>query len=67
MGFADECPRGQFVSISHLILLVSSSRGHHSIPYFVGSVDYCITEESLKDRLNINMHEACQQIDKECR
>ncbi|KAK2358660.1 alpha/beta-Hydrolases superfamily protein [Trifolium repens] len=32
-----------------------------------GSVDYRITEESLKDRLSINMHEACQQIDKECR
>ncbi|KAJ1400675.1 Serine aminopeptidase, S33 [Sesbania bispinosa] len=32
-----------------------------------GSVDYRITEESLKDRLNINMHEACLQIDKECR
>ncbi|XP_045811900.1 uncharacterized protein LOC123906093 [Trifolium pratense] len=32
-----------------------------------GSVDYRVTEESLKDRLNINMHEECQQIDKECR
>ncbi|KAK7329683.1 hypothetical protein VNO77_23858 [Canavalia gladiata] len=26
-----------------------------------------ITEESLKDRLNINMHEECLQIDRECR
>ncbi|CAK8564035.1 unnamed protein product [Lathyrus sativus] len=32
-----------------------------------GSVDYRITEESLKDRLSINMHETCMQIDKECR
>lgn len=32
-----------------------------------GSVEYRITEESLKDRLSIDMHEACLQIDKECR
>ncbi|XP_004507939.1 uncharacterized protein [Cicer arietinum] len=32
-----------------------------------GNAAYRITEESLKDRLNINMHEACLQIDKECR
>jgi len=34
---------------------------------FVGSVDYRLTEESLKDRLSIDVHEACLQIDKECR
>jgi len=32
-----------------------------------GSVDYRVTEESLMDRLSTNMHEACLQIDKECR
>ncbi|KAI5415189.1 hypothetical protein KIW84_040586 [Lathyrus oleraceus] len=32
-----------------------------------GSVDYRITEESLKDRLNINMQETCLHIGKECR
>ncbi|KAI4335288.1 hypothetical protein L6164_013949 [Bauhinia variegata] len=32
-----------------------------------GSFDYRVTEESLMDRLNTNMHEACLQIDKECR
>ncbi|KAE9601612.1 hypothetical protein Lal_00040596 [Lupinus albus] len=32
-----------------------------------GSVEYRVTEESLKERLSINMHEECLQIDKECR
>ncbi|CAL5184620.1 unnamed protein product [Lathyrus oleraceus] len=32
-----------------------------------GSFDYRVTEESLMDRLGTNMHEACLQIDKECR
>uniref|UniRef100_A0A0R0GAS6 Serine aminopeptidase S33 domain-containing protein n=1 Tax=Glycine max TaxID=3847 RepID=A0A0R0GAS6_SOYBN len=32
-----------------------------------GSFDFHVTEESLMDRLGINMHEACLQIDKECR
>ncbi|KAJ0487938.1 putative feruloyl esterase [Helianthus annuus] len=33
----------------------------------VGEVLYCVTEESLMDRLNTNMHEACQQIDEDCK
>ncbi|OIW19380.1 hypothetical protein TanjilG_03514 [Lupinus angustifolius] len=32
-----------------------------------GSVEYRVTEESLKERLSINVHEQCLQIDKECR
>ncbi|XP_020227422.1 uncharacterized protein LOC109808720 [Cajanus cajan] len=32
-----------------------------------GGIDYHITEESLKDRLNIIMLEECLHIDKECR
>ncbi|XP_022967806.1 uncharacterized protein LOC111467209 isoform X1 [Cucurbita maxima] len=32
-----------------------------------GKVDYQVTWESLKDRLNTDMHEACLLIDKECR
>lgn len=32
-----------------------------------GDVDYRVTEESLMDRLNTNMHDACLQIDKGCR
>ncbi|XP_061361497.1 uncharacterized protein LOC133305331 [Gastrolobium bilobum] len=32
-----------------------------------GSFDYRVTVESLMDRLDTNMHEACLQIDKECR
>ncbi|KAK7265380.1 hypothetical protein RJT34_32999 [Clitoria ternatea] len=32
-----------------------------------GSVDYRVTEETLKDRITIDMHEECLQIDKECR
>ena len=37
------------------------------ISLFVGNVDYRVTEESLMDRLNTNMHDACLQIDKGCR
>ncbi|KAI4335290.1 hypothetical protein L6164_013951 [Bauhinia variegata] len=32
-----------------------------------GIVDFRLTEESLVERLTINMHEACLQIDKDCR
>ncbi|GLT79093.1 hypothetical protein SLA2020_505990 [Shorea laevis] len=32
-----------------------------------GGVEFRVTEESLVDRLNTNMHEACLKIDKECR
>lgn len=32
-----------------------------------GEVSYRVTEASLMDRLNTNMHEACLHIDKECR
>lgn len=32
-----------------------------------GEVCYRVTEESLNDRLNTNMHEACLQIDTKCR
>ncbi|KAF7837897.1 alpha/beta hydrolase domain-containing protein isoform X2 [Senna tora] len=32
-----------------------------------GDFEYRVTEESLMDRLNTNMHEACLKIDKECR
>ncbi|XP_059633117.1 uncharacterized protein LOC132275931 isoform X2 [Cornus florida] len=31
-----------------------------------GEVDFRVTEESLMDRLNTNMHEACLKIDKGC-
>lgn len=31
-----------------------------------GDVEYRVTEESLMDRLNTNMHDACLQIDMEC-
>ncbi|KAK6944808.1 Serine aminopeptidase, S33, partial [Dillenia turbinata] len=32
-----------------------------------GKVDYRVTKESLLDRLNTNMHEACLKIDGKCR
>ncbi|XP_028209809.1 uncharacterized protein LOC114392783 [Glycine soja] len=32
-----------------------------------GGIDYRVTEESLKDRLNIIMLEECLNIDNECR
>lgn len=42
-------------------------RAKYMISLFVGNVDYRVTEESLMDRLNTNMHDACLQIDKGCR
>ncbi|XP_057421331.1 uncharacterized protein LOC130715269 isoform X2 [Lotus japonicus] len=33
----------------------------------LGSFIFRVTEDSLMDRLNTNMHEACLQIDKDCR
>jgi hypothetical protein len=41
--------------------------GHLKTSTAAGSLDYRVTEESLMDRLGTNMHEACLQIDKECR
>jgi len=32
-----------------------------------GNLDNCVTKESLMDRIGTNMHEACLQIDEECR
>ncbi|KAK7329684.1 hypothetical protein VNO77_23859 [Canavalia gladiata] len=33
----------------------------------ISGIEFRLTEENLKDRLNLNMHEECLQIDKECR
>lgn len=34
---------------------------------FIGEIDFRVTEECMKERLNTNMHELCNLIDKECR
>ena len=49
---------------THLFLLLYD---HLRASTVAGSFDYRVTEESLMDRLGTNMHEACLQIDKECR
>ncbi|XP_052199045.1 uncharacterized protein LOC127806083 isoform X2 [Diospyros lotus] len=41
--------------------------GYFDVKSKTGEVVYRVTEESLMDRLNTNMHEACLQIDKNCR
>ncbi|KAJ4708661.1 Alpha/beta-Hydrolases superfamily protein [Melia azedarach] len=41
--------------------------GYIDVKNTIGDVEYRVTEESLMDRLNTNMHEACLHIDKECR
>nr|XP_010324160.1 uncharacterized protein LOC101258280 [Solanum lycopersicum] len=46
---------------------VKNIAAKYMISLFVGNVDYRVTEESLMDRLNTNMHDACLQIDKGCR
>ncbi|CAN8278076.1 unnamed protein product [Cochlearia groenlandica] len=37
-----------------------------SLLFFTGRSGYRVTEESLMERLNTDMHEACLKIDKEC-
>ncbi|XP_073034870.1 putative uncharacterized protein YDL057W [Primulina eburnea] len=41
--------------------------GYIDIKTRTGEVEYQVTKESLMDRLNTNMHEACLSIDKGCR
>ncbi|PON37384.1 Alpha/beta hydrolase fold, partial [Trema orientale] len=41
--------------------------GYVEVKNKTGSVSYRVTEESMTDRLNIDMHAACLQIDTECR
>ncbi|VVA10337.1 PREDICTED: putative uncharacterized [Prunus dulcis] len=41
--------------------------GYLDVKNKTGDVSYRVTEESLMDRLSTDMHEACLQIDKECR
>lgn len=35
--------------------------------YTIGELEYRVTEESMKDRVNTNMREACLSIDASCR
>jgi len=51
----------------HIALLCFLLNDHLRTSTVVGNLDYCVTKESLMDRIGTNMHEACQQIDKECR
>ncbi|XP_058213664.1 uncharacterized protein LOC131325422 isoform X1 [Rhododendron vialii] len=41
--------------------------GYFDVKNKKGEVDYRVTQESLTDRLNTKMHDACLQIDKNCR
>lgn len=41
--------------------------GYIDVKTKTGEVDYRVTEESMMERLNTNMHEACLSIDKTCR
>ncbi|KAK1413854.1 hypothetical protein QVD17_29590 [Tagetes erecta] len=41
--------------------------GYLDVKSKTGEVLYRVTEESLMDRLNTNMHQACLQIDKDCK
>ncbi|XP_073149338.1 putative uncharacterized protein YDL057W isoform X2 [Henckelia pumila] len=41
--------------------------GYIDIKTRTGEVDYRVTKESMMDRLNTNMHEACLSIDNGCR
>ncbi|KAL4269545.1 hypothetical protein GQ457_HM001430 [Hibiscus cannabinus] len=41
--------------------------GYVDIKNKEGSVEFRVTKESLMDRLNLDMHETCLKIPKECR
>ncbi|PIN10050.1 putative esterase [Handroanthus impetiginosus] len=41
--------------------------GYIDVKTRTGEVDYRVTEESMMERLNTNMHEACLSIDGKCR
>ncbi|KZV28515.1 hypothetical protein F511_15595 [Dorcoceras hygrometricum] len=41
--------------------------GYIDIKTRTGEVEYQVTKESMMDRLNTNMHEACLSVDKRCR
>lgn len=41
--------------------------GYIDVKTKTGAVNYRVTEESLLERINTNMHEACVSIDKSCR
>ncbi|KAL8035913.1 hypothetical protein ABFS82_12G122600 [Erythranthe guttata] len=41
--------------------------GYIDIKKRTGEVDYRVTKESIMERLNTNMHEACLSIDEKCR
>ncbi|XP_042044882.1 putative non-heme chloroperoxidase [Salvia splendens] len=41
--------------------------GYIDVKTTKGEVEYRVTEESMKERLNTNMHEACPLIDPNCR
>lgn len=55
------------VSFTHWYSVILLLNDHLRTSCVTGSFDFHVTEESLMDRLGINMHEACLQIDKECR
>ncbi|KAL6577523.1 hypothetical protein OROMI_009851 [Orobanche minor] len=41
--------------------------GYIDVKTKTGELEYRVTEESIKDRVNTNMHEACLSIDTRCR
>lgn len=55
------------ITHNHSVTVLFIKQSFEDFDYISGSFDYRVTEESLMDRLGTNMHEACLQIDKECR
>ncbi|KAH1216299.1 hypothetical protein GmHk_13G037233 [Glycine max] len=65
--YLERIRKDRFIDVMQLGNL---SFNHTKVPWLLEHVevfDYRVTMESLMDRLDTNMHEACLQIDKECR
>ena len=68
-GFIDVRNRKGIIFFSFFVIdRAKDTWSLNSLPFFVaGKFEYRVTEESLKDRLTTNTHEACLSIHENCR
>lgn len=71
----DDCAVKQEIIISRIevfcflcqFLDIIKSFSLNKLYYFQTDGDYRVTEESMTERLNTNIHEACLSIDESCK
>ncbi|XVF88766.1 hypothetical protein PTKIN_Ptkin19aG0078000 [Pterospermum kingtungense] len=62
-----ELKRGIAERLGEDFMEIIKKDGYIDVKNKTGRVEYRVTEESLMERLRTDVHEACLQIDKECR